>query len=160
MQRTIFIFFILLAIVLMPLGLDATASQNRVKTMDLPRLDRLIKSREGPNLMAFMAAWCGPCIGELPILNRLYAKYQKMGFKLVGIALDLEGPSAMQPIVDRLNVRFPIYWVGEKGVEAYKIDKLPMLFVIENGKIVEKIPGKRSEKFLEEKILELCEPQK
>jgi len=161
MQRNLFLFILITLSVffLMPVCPGAAESRNRVKSTDLATLDRLIESRDGPDLIAVMAAWCGPCIAELPVLNKLYGKYQERGLKLVGIALDLEGPSAMQPIVDRLKVRFPIYWVGEKGVDAYNIDRLPMLFVVKDGKIVEKIPGKRTTKFLEEKIIDLCEPQ-
>ncbi|MFC1828982.1 TlpA family protein disulfide reductase [Thermodesulfobacteriota bacterium] len=162
MQRNVFLFILITVFTffLMPVCLDATESRNTVNSTDLATLNRLIESRDGPDLITVMAAWCGPCIEELPILNRLYVKYRKEGLKLVGIAIDLEGPTAMQPIVDRLKVQFPIYWVGEKAVTAYNIDRLPMLLVVEDGRIIEKIPGKRSKKFLEEKILELCEPQK
>lgn len=160
LRHTFFILFILFAFFLNPAHGGSTESRNRVERMDLAALDELMKSGAAPNFIAFMAAWCGPCIEELPVLNKLYGEYKDQGFKLVGVALDLKGPSAMQPAVDRLNVNFPIYWVGEDAVEAYKIDRLPMLFVVEDGKITERIHGKRSEKFLEKKIRNLWDSKK
>jgi thiol-disulfide isomerase/thioredoxin len=123
--------------------------------MDLEALDKIMTSRKNPNLITFTAAWCGPCKEELPLLNKLYVKYRKEGLKIIGVALDLEGPSAMQPIVDRLKIDFPIYWVGEKAVNHYEIDALPMIFVMNNGNIAERIPGKRSAAYLEEKVKRL-----
>lgn len=160
LQHTFFILFILFALFSNPAHAGNTEPRNRVERMDLAALDELMKSQGAPDIIALMAAWCGPCIEELPVLNKLYGEYKNQGFKLVGVALDLKGPSAMQPAVDRLNVNFPIYWVGEEAIEAYRIDKLPMLFVVEDGKITERIHGKRSENFLEEKIKDICNSKK
>ena len=66
-----------------------------------------------------MAAWCHPCIQELPHLNALDRKYRPQGLKTVGISLDYAGPEAMQPIIDDLKVGFPIYWTGEAAIEKY-----------------------------------------
>ena len=155
MKQPLFILIALFTFFSIPGCTGAAETRNPVEKMDLAALDTLIQSEEGPDMIALVAAWCGPCIDELPALNKLHGKYKDEGFKLMGVALDLEGPSAMQSIVDRLNIRFPIYWVGEKGVNAYRIDRLPMLFVVKDGKIVERILGKRSEKFLERKITDL-----
>jgi thiol-disulfide isomerase/thioredoxin len=152
MQRTLFAIIFLFLFLLTSSCLEKADTHIPIKKMDLETLDKLMKSWKSPNLIAFTAAWCGPCKEELPLLNKLYVKYKKDGLKITGVALDLEGPSAMQPIVDRLKIDFPIYWVGEKAVNHYEIDALPMIFVINNGNIAERIPGKRSEKYLEEKV--------
>ena len=101
-----------------------------------------------------MAAWCGPCIDELPVLNKLYQKYKKQGLKLIGISIDLEGPKAMQPIIDKLQVSFPVYWYGESAVQIFSLFAIPMIFFVKDGRIVEKLPGQRSEKALNKKIRE------
>jgi len=155
MQRNLFTIIFLFLFLFTSSCLEKADTHIPIKKMDLETLDKLMKSRKGPNLINFMAAWCGPCKEELPLLNKLYVKYKKEGLKIIGIALDLEGPSAMQPIVDRLKIDFPIYWVGEKAVNHYEIDALPMIFVINNGNIAERIPGKRSETYLEKKVKEI-----
>ena len=104
---------------------------------------------------AALAAWCGPCIDELPALNRLYRKYKDQGLKLIGISIDLAGAEAIQPIVTRLKIEFPIYWYGEKAIAKFNLVAIPLLLVIKKGKIVERLPGQRSEAFLAGKVNEI-----
>ncbi len=115
-------------------------------------LDELIYSGKKKIVITFMAAWCGPCIDELPTLNTLHQKYKAQGFKLIGISIDLEGPQAMQPIIDKLKIGFPVYWYGESAIQKYSIFAIPMIYWVQDGKIVEKLGGRRSEKELEKKI--------
>jgi thiol-disulfide isomerase/thioredoxin len=117
-------------------------------------LDELIKADHNKFLITFMAAWCGPCIDELPVLNKLYQKYKTQGLKLIGISIDMEGPQALQPIVDKLKVGFPVYWYGKSAVQKFSLFAIPMIFFVKDGRIVEKLPGRRSEKALNKKIRE------
>jgi len=123
-----------------------------VKSIDTVELDRLIKDKDCQCLIVAMASWCGSCRGELPTLIKLYDKYKGQGLKMIGVSLDLEGPSAMQRIVDKMQVNFPFYWAGEKATTKYNISAIPTLFLVKNGEIVEKIVGKRPESFLDKKI--------
>ena len=104
--------------------------------------------------VTFMAAWCGPCIDELPVLNKLYQKYKTQGLNLIGISIDLEGPHAMQPIIDKLKVDFPVYWYGESAVQKFSIYAIPMIYLVKDGQIVEKLPGRRPGRELDRKIRE------
>ena len=58
----------------------------------------------------------------------------------------------MQPIVDKAKVAFPVYWVGDGAVEKFDIYAVPMLFFIKDGRVIDKVPGKRSRLYLEKKI--------
>ena len=115
-------------------------------------LDELINARDNKVVVNFMAAWCGPCIDELPVLNKLYQKYKTQGLNLIGVSIDLEGPRAMQPIIDKLKVNFPVYWYGESAVEKFSIHAIPMIYLIKNGRIIEKLPGRRPGRELDRKI--------
>jgi thiol-disulfide isomerase/thioredoxin len=115
-------------------------------------LDKLISAGNNKMMVTFMAAWCGPCIEELPVLNKLYQKYKTQGLKLIGISVDLEGPQAMQPVVDKLKVQFPVYWYGGAAVQKFSLFAIPMIFWVKNGRIVEELPGRRSKKELDKKI--------
>jgi thiol-disulfide isomerase/thioredoxin len=39
-------------------------------------------------LVDFWATWCGPCVGEVPTLKRVYDAYHDKGFEIIGISLD------------------------------------------------------------------------
>jgi thiol-disulfide isomerase/thioredoxin len=142
---------VLLFIISLSVYADAGAAVT-IQKISESALDELIKADNNKILITFMAAWCGPCIDELPALNKLYQKYEKQGLKLIGISIDLEGPKAMQPIIDKLRVGFPVYWYGESAVQKFSIYAIPMIFFVKDGRIVEKLPGRRSEKELGKKI--------
>jgi thiol-disulfide isomerase/thioredoxin len=118
------------------------------------KLDELLNAIDNRLVVTFMAAWCGPCIEELPVLNKLYRKYHKKGLKMIGISIDIEGPGAMQPIVDHLKIDFPIHWYGEKAVKKFKLLAIPMLFFIEDGAVVDKLYGRHPESSLNKKFRE------
>jgi len=39
-------------------------------------------------LVDFWASWCGPCMGEMPVLKQAYEQYHAQGFEILGISLD------------------------------------------------------------------------
>ena len=118
-------------------------------------LDKLIKNKDNRLVVSFMAAWCGPCIDELPALNNLYRKYKDQGLKMIGISIDLEGAAAMQPAINKLKIEFPVYWYGDKAIQKFKLTAIPLLLIIKQGEIVERLPGQRPEGFLDKKIQEI-----
>ena len=153
MRRVIFCLAFVVLFMSAGFGYDAMAGV-KIQPIEEAELDALINAENGRLVVTFAAAWCPPCIDELPILNKLYHRYKNKGFKLVGITIDIEGPGAMQPIVDKLKIDFPIYWYGEKGVQKFKLNAIPMLFFIKDGVIVEKLYGRRPEGQLNNKFKE------
>jgi thiol-disulfide isomerase/thioredoxin len=142
---------VLLSIIFFVIHTDARAGVT-IQKISESALDELINAGNNKMLVTFMAAWCGPCIDELPVLNKLYQKYKTQGLNLIGISIDLKGPQAMQPVVDKLKVGFPVYWYGESAVQKFSLSAIPMIFWIKNGQIVEKLPGRRSKNELDKKI--------
>jgi len=142
---------VLIAIVFFVMHTDARAGAT-IQKISESALDKLINAGNNKMVVTFMAAWCGPCIDELPVLNKLYQKYKTQGLNLIGISIDLKGPQAMQPVVDKLKVGFPVYWYGESAVQKFSLSAIPVIFWVKNGRIVEKLPGRRSSKELDKKI--------
>lgn len=60
-------------------------------------------------LLNFWATWCMPCAAELPQLNRMYERYKRRDFVVIGIAMD--GPETVANVVPtarRHRLTFPI----------------------------------------------------
>ena len=125
--------------------------KNNIRPIDVNALDQEVRV-DGRHVLVFMAAWCQPCIKELPDINALYEKYRIRDLKVIGVSVDFEGPLAMQPIVDRLKVKFPVYWSGEAAIDVYNIRGIPYIIFIKNGVIVERILGQRSKGYLDRKF--------
>jgi len=137
--------------------LDNPNKKNTVLSIDVAGIEELIKIRDCPLLLVAMASWCAPCRAELPILQRMHEKYKGKGLKIVGISLDIGGPSAMQPLVDQMGLDFPVYWGGEAVTVKYRISAIPLTYIVKKGEIVEKIVGGRGEEFIEGKIVSLLD---
>ena len=141
------VFFILLAT-----AGDTVGGQNTVRAIDLEKLERMLTTDSSRCAVVFMAAWCMPCIEELPAVNELYYKYRASGLHVLGLSLDYAGPQAMQPFIDQHKVGFPVFWVGEKAIKAYKIRGIPLILLVKNGEITDRIIGKRSKKDLDKRF--------
>ena len=59
-----------------------------------------------PLLINVWASWCGPCLTEMPDLQRFSAAQGPQGMQIVGIALD--DPAAVRAFLQRMPVRYPI----------------------------------------------------
>ena len=59
-----------------------------------------------PLLVNLWASWCGPCIEEMPELDRFAAKQGDNGIQVIGIALDDQ--AAVEDFLQRIPVRYPI----------------------------------------------------
>ena len=52
-------------------------------------------------LVNFWATWCDPCRVEIPWLIEMQEKYGSKGFTVLGVAMDDEGKSVVQPFVNK-----------------------------------------------------------
>ncbi len=133
---------------------DAMAGSRRIVVagIDKTEIHRLMTDKGSPRLIILMASWCGPCRRELPALIRLYGRYRSRGLKVFGLSFEFGGPLALQALMDRMKINFPVYWTKDDMLSDLKISAIPMLYFIKDGRVVEKIVGARSEAFLDQKL--------
>lgn len=94
-----------------PAGLAVASRGEVIPSLQLPALDgdriTLPAAYAGrPILINLWASWCGPCIEEMPELDRFAATQGANGTQVVGIALDDE--AAVRAFLQRIPVRYPI----------------------------------------------------
>ena len=44
--------------------------------------------RDSVLLVDFWGTWCGPCVGAVPVLQEMYAKYKHHGLEIVGLTYE------------------------------------------------------------------------
>jgi thiol-disulfide isomerase/thioredoxin len=94
-----------------PAGVTVTHRGERVAPLALPGLDgkqvALPSAFGGQALLVNVwASWCGPCIQEMPELQRFAAQQGANGVQVVGIALD--DPAAVRAFLAKVPVSYPI----------------------------------------------------
>lgn len=95
-------------------------------------------------LVDFWATWCGPCVGELPHVKKVYEKYREQGFEVVGISLDDSREALEKFVKDRQIPWVQIIYQDQKDrgwnnplARRYGIDAIPATFLIgRDGKVV------------------------
>ena len=56
-------------------------------------------------MVNFFEPWCGPCVEEMPELERLYQEYKDKGVLLIGVYRDEEG---VDEVLTQTGVTYPI----------------------------------------------------
>lgn len=88
-------------------------------------------------LLNFWASWCGPCIAEMPALQRLHDRFKDQGFTVLAVGVDDE-VSALDEFRRRYGLSFPV--LSEKNGASrklYKTTGVPESFFINpDGKLV------------------------
>jgi len=88
-------------------------------------------------LVNFWATWCGPCLMEMPSMQRLYRQYQHDNFEILGVATDFEGASTVKPFVERLRLTFPILLDPQLQVnDLFKVTGIPTSIIIDRDGII------------------------
>jgi thiol-disulfide isomerase/thioredoxin len=81
-------------------------------------------------LVNFWATWCEPCRVEIPWMIGFQQKYAEKGFTIVGVAMDEEGKSVVEPYVQK--TQFDVD--GHSATMNYPI-------VLGNDELAEKFGG-------------------
>lgn len=103
-------------------------------------------------LIDFWATWCGPCLAELPNVEKLRAQYGQQGFEVVSISMDEERTK-----LDAFLAKKPLPWVvlhdeGGKNPTAdyYGVNAVPTAILVDrSGNVVSLMArGKKLEDLL------------
>ena len=94
-------------------------------------------------LLNFWATWCGPCVAEMPSLDRLEAALGGDGFIVVAVSQD-RSPAVIQPFFDQLGIQRLARYHDPAGAlaRAFGVNGLPTTVLIDReGRVVGRILG-------------------
>ena len=91
-------------------------------------------------LLDFWAVWCGPCIGEMPNVRKVYDAYKNMGFDVIGVSLDTD-ESELRQYLEVCNIPWRQIFSGEGWqsplAKQYGIHGVPSAWLIDReGKLI------------------------
>ena len=143
---------ILILSIIIPAGLYAQSAAEIVKLNQLQ--DHINRGTENIKIINFWATWCGPCIKEMPMFEKLGAERKDVEVTLVSLDLDLNPkPEIVYRFIERKKIKSKVLILDEKDPNVWinQIEKswsgaIPATIII-NGKT-----GQR--KFVEKELHE------
>ena len=82
-------------------------------------------------MINFWATWCGPCRQEMPLLESIYKKYNKMGFTLLGVNVEPDSKPA-EDWLKATPVSFPILFDTKSEVsKMYEVSGMPSTVIVD-----------------------------
>lgn len=123
--------------VVMILAATATNAQAATPAFTLPARDggnlSLAELKGQVVMINFWATWCGPCRQEMPLLEQIQAKYEPLGFTLVGINVEPDSGAAQQWLT-KVPVTFPILFDRKNEVaESFGVEGMPSSVFIDRA---------------------------
>jgi thiol-disulfide isomerase/thioredoxin len=128
------------------------AYSQKAEIIKLERLQKIIHEKSDKiQVLNFWATWCGPCVKELPLFEKLNASAQTdVKITLVSLDLDLDpDPAKVYKFIERKNLQSEVLILDEKDSNAWidKIDKnwsgaLPATIIINQRTGQRKFVGK------------------
>lgn len=98
-------------------------------------------------LLNLWATWCGPCVEEMPALDRLQARRGGRDFAVVALSVDRQGRSLVEPFLEKLGVRNLAMYLdtGNAAMRALNIRGLPTTLLIDrDGREIGRMEGSAS----------------
>lgn len=111
------------------------APQFKVKDLKGKEIS-LEKYRGQVVLLDFWATWCGPCIAELPNVQKTYEKYKDKKFEIIGISLD-RSATQLDNFLKKGKLPWVHYWDdGGKVANQYSVTGIPSMFLLDGKGII------------------------
>ncbi len=82
-------------------------------------------------ILDFWATWCGPCVGSIPMLREVYAKYHDKGLEIYSISQDSKAKE-WKAFLEKNDIPWiNVLGIGGNASKDYGIEIIPRVFLID-----------------------------
>lgn len=95
-------------------------------------------------LLNLWATWCGPCVQEIPALDRLEARFGGRDFEVVAVSVDRDGAAVVGPFLARRRIdHLAVYLDPEsRTLDALGVGALPTSLLLDRaGRVLGRVEG-------------------
>lgn len=106
-------------------------------------------------MVNFWEPWCGPCVGEMPGLEKLYQNYKDKGLTVLGVFYSIDSMDDAKAVISDNNITYPVV-VGNDDFINFTTEYVPTtVFVDSEGQLLsgEPLIGSRSYEEWEQEVL-------
>jgi len=79
-----------------------------LKTLTGETIDDSIVSNNKLTMVNYWATWCGPCVGEIPDLQKIGEEYADKGFSIIGVLLGDEDYDGARKFLSDNGITYPV----------------------------------------------------
>lgn len=86
-------------------------------------------------IINFWEPWCGPCVAEMPELEKLYETYKDQGLQIIGVFSSTDQMAEVNQVISDAGVTYPIAYY-DSAFDRFQTGYVPTtIFVDGNGKL-------------------------
>lgn len=87
-------------------------------------------------MVNFWEPWCGPCVNEMPDLERIYEEYSSDGLVILGVFSSTGMDDEVREVLDYCGTTYPVLRYQDQ-MEPYTSDYVPTtVFLNQNGNVL------------------------
>jgi len=92
----------------------------------------LEKYRSKYVLIVFWASWCGPCIKEIPVIQKIREQYLESKLEIISVSSDTDKDAYLKAL-KKYNMPWKHAYINDEISKKFGINGIPELFLIDNN---------------------------